>query len=357
MSQAARRKRIVADNKRRSATRQATARSKQLRQNTLRVSKNSPPVATSGGSGGAKKPPTTKTGTAAKEPSRSTGGRSGKRLAKSNKAVGASKPRTSTGVAKATRGEKRVPGSHRFVRPKGLPKPTTVAKGVGKAAGGMATAALGVAATAQGYIDKNAPRSSRPTVKEHAAKEKARLAKMKGHNFKKPLTGKVSKGAPPGTMAAGAKKARDAQSREWVKNFKAPAKKAAAGGTKSAPSGTKSAPKKRGYTYTGPKVGSAEYKAMRAKKQAGYTAKARRNIAASRAGTGSSKSKGVAQQQGSAKPNYESYKRGLQAPAEKQHKWTDNESTNQALKNNEGRSKLYGVRKVLSAMGYAGEVR
>jgi len=137
-------------------------------------------------------------------------------------------------------------------------------------------------------------------------------------------------------------------------------------GTKSAPSTKGGGRKSPGYTYTGPKVGSAEYKAMRAKKQAGYKAKARANIAAKRAGA--KKAATTARQQGTQKPNYESYQRGMRAPDSRQVKWTDNETTNQNLKasalraqgdsgDKPKRSKLYGVRKVLSAMGYAGEVR
>ena len=137
-------------------------------------------------------------------------------------------------------------------------------------------------------------------------------------------------------------------------------------GTKSAPSTKGGGRKSPGYTYTGPKVGSAEYKAMRAKKQAGYKAKARANIAAKRAGA--KKAATTARQLGTQKPNYESYQRGMRAPDSRQIKWTDNETTNQNLKasalraqgdsgDKPKRSKLYGVRKVLSAMGYAGEVR
>lgn len=287
------------------------ARSNAYTRKTIEASKNKPLTQTgSQGSGGGKKPPTTTVATASKEPSRNTARGTGGR-------TGLAKKRTGVANRKAPRTEKYV-GSGTAPGKKALPKGTsskavsTAAK-VGKAAAKLVkgvgyASAVGAAAAEIGRTIDQKRDPARPTVREHAAAAKAKRASQgkisnprtgrtssssKAGGTSSPqvkLKGRVTKGAPPGTMQAAANSQKKASSSAPKPTPKSSSK----GGGRKSP----------GYTYTGPKVGSAEYKAMRRKKYEANKAKARRNIAASRS-KNTGKSATIARQQGTTAPNYQ----------------------------------------------------
>ncbi len=264
------------------------ARSSAYTRKTMQASKDKPVTQTGGaGKGGGKGPP--------KTPAAVSDSSKGKSVSR----------RTGVATTSAKRGERLV-GSGTAAN-KALPAAKVAAKKLTAAGalGRLSVVAAGTSEIKRTIDQKNDP--ARPTVQEHAAKSKARRAKMKQHDFSKSKgdLNKVNLGTS-GMVNSAQKNVNSFDATKagtGVKRPKSTAKPAAKSTAKPAAKAKTSA-KKGGYSYTGPKVGSDEYKAMRKKKyekrKAAAFAKTKTGKARSAA-----KSRTSAKQQGTTPANYQ----------------------------------------------------